>query len=74
MTCSRSAPDQFYVTNDHVTQTALGRFAEDYLLWPHADVLFFNGTGFRIAVQRIAFPNGVLVTPGRQPPLRRRHQ
>jgi len=30
------APDRFYVTNDHVTKTALGRFAEDYLLWPHA--------------------------------------
>ena len=23
-----------------------GRFAEDYLLWPHADVLAFNGTEF----------------------------
>lgn len=57
------SPTQFYVTNDHVTRTALGRFAEDYLLWPHADLLFFNGMGFRIAVQRIAFPNGVLVTP-----------
>lgn len=57
------SPTQFYVTNDHVTHTALGRFAEDYLLWPHADLLFFNGMGFRIAVQRIAFPNGVLVTP-----------
>ena len=40
-----------------------GRFAEDYLLWPHADVLYFNGTSFRIAVQRMAFPNGVCVTP-----------
>ena len=40
-------PGSFYVTNDHVTKTALGRFAEDYLLWPHADVLYFNGTSFR---------------------------
>lgn len=56
-------PSQFYVTNDHVTRTALGRFAEDYLLWPHADVLYFNGSAFHIAIQRIAFPNGVLVTP-----------
>ena len=54
------APDKFYVTNDHVTTSALGRFAEDYLLWPHADVLAFNGTNFHIATQRIAMPNGVL--------------
>ena len=56
-------PDRFYVTNDHVTKTPLGRFAEDYLLWPHADLLYFNGTNFRISVQRMAFPNGVYVTP-----------
>ncbi len=57
------APDCFYVTNDHVTRTWLGRFAEDYLLWPHADLLYFNGTSFRISVQRMASPNGVLVSP-----------
>jgi arylesterase/paraoxonase len=57
------APDRFYVTNDHVTKTALGRFAEDYLVWPHADLLYFNGSSFRISVQRMAFPNGVFVTP-----------
>lgn len=56
-------PDRFYVTNDHVTKTPLGRFAEDYLIWPHADLLYFNGTNFRISVQRMAFPNGVYVTP-----------
>ena len=56
-------PGQFYVTNDHVTTTAIGRFAEDYLIWPHADLVHFNGAFFRIAIQRIAFPNGVYVTP-----------
>lgn len=56
-------PDRFYVTNDHVTTTALGRFAENDLIWPHADMLYFNGTNFRISVQRMAFPNGVYVTP-----------
>ena len=54
------APDKFYVTNDHVTTGMLGRFAEDYLLWPHADVMAFDGQSFHIATQRIAFPNGVL--------------
>jgi arylesterase/paraoxonase len=57
------APDRFYVTNDHATKTGLGRFAEDYLIWPHADLLYFNGTNFRISVQRMAFPNGVYVAP-----------
>lgn len=57
-------PDRFYITNDHATKPgSFGRFAEDYLIWPHADLLFFNGTSFRISVQRMAFPNGVYVTP-----------
>ena len=54
------APDHFFVTNDHAATGALGRFAEDYLLWPHADVVLSNGLGFRIAVQRIASPTGLL--------------
>lgn len=57
------APDHFYVTNDHVTKSAFGRFAEDYLLWAHSDLVYFNGSYLKIAVQRIAFPNGVLVSP-----------
>ncbi len=52
-------PNAFYLANDHVTKGWLGRFAEDYLLWPHADILAFNGVGFRIAMQRIAAPSGV---------------
>jgi arylesterase/paraoxonase len=56
-------PDRFYVTNDHATKTALGRFAEDYLIWPQADLLYFDGTSFRISVQRMAFPNGIYVAP-----------
>lgn len=60
---SAVGPDRFYVSNDHVTKTPLGRFAEDYLLWPHADLVYFNGTNIRIPVQGMAFPNGVYVTP-----------
>lgn len=58
-----AAPDRFYVTNDHLTKTAFGRFAENYLLWPHADLLYFNSTSFRISVQQMAFPSGVFLTP-----------
>lgn len=59
-----TAADHFYVTNDHVTTSALGRFAEDYLLWPHADILLSGDRGLRIAAQRIAFPSGVLARRG----------
>ncbi len=58
------APDRFYVTNDHVTTGALGRFAEDYLIWPHADILLSGATGLRIAAQRLAFPGGLLARKG----------
>jgi arylesterase / paraoxonase len=58
-----AAPDRFYVTNDHVTKSTFGRFAEDDLLWPHADLLYFNGTSFRISVQQMTFPSGVFLTP-----------
>jgi len=59
-----AGPDRFYITNDHASKPgSLGRFAEDYLIWPHADLLYFNGTSFRISVQRMAFPNGVYVAP-----------
>ena len=55
--------DIFYAANDHVTTTAIGRFAEGILLWPHADVVLFNGQRMRIAAERIAGPHGVAVSP-----------
>jgi arylesterase len=57
------APDRFYMANDHVSTNGLMRFAESALLWPHADVLLFNGRGLRIAVQRVAAAHGLLATP-----------
>jgi hypothetical protein len=59
-----TAADHFYVTNDHVTTGALGRFAEDYLIWPHADIILSGASGLRIAAQRIAFPSGILARHG----------
>jgi hypothetical protein len=56
-----ASPEHFYVSNDRVTKNGLGRFAEDYLLWPHADVLAYNGQGFRIATQRLSAPAGLLI-------------
>ena len=50
------APDHFYVTNDHATTGALGRFAEDYLLWPHADVLLSAAAAFASPPSASPFP------------------
>lgn len=60
---SAYAPGRFYVANDHGTRGALGRFAEDWLLLPLANLLNFNGQSMNVAVERIAFANGVLATP-----------
>ncbi len=57
------SPIGYYVTNDHGSTGALGRFAEDYLLWPHSFLALSNGGGLHVAVQRIGFANGVLVSP-----------
>ena len=59
-----AAPDHFYLSNDRAMRGGPGRFAEDYLLWPHADVLAYNGQGFRIAAQRMAGPAGLLIKNG----------
>ena len=59
-----ASPDHFYVSNDRSTRGGPARFAEDYLLWPHADVLAYNGTGFRIAAQRLTYPAGLLLKNG----------
>jgi hypothetical protein len=59
-----AAPDHFYVTNDRSIRGGPGRFAEDYLLWPHADVLAYNGQGFRLAAQRMTYPAGLFLKNG----------
>jgi hypothetical protein len=56
-----AAPDHFYVSNDRVSRNGIVRFAEDYLLWPHADLLAYSGQSFRIAAQRLAAPAGLLI-------------
>ena len=58
-----ASPNQFYVTNAHAATGSLGRFAEDRLLWAHSDLLYFNGMNLQIAVQRLAHPSAVFVTP-----------
>ncbi len=56
-------PNQFYVGNDHTSTTPLGRWLEDFPQLPRANLLYFNGDSFRVVVERLNFPNGVLVAP-----------
>lgn len=55
--------DRFYVTNDHGSQTDLGRSLDDYLLLPRADVLYFNGTVFREVARGLANSSGLALSP-----------
>jgi hypothetical protein len=56
-------PGRFYVANAHAATNRVERFAEDYLLWAHAELLYFDGISLHIAIQRLAGPESVFVTP-----------
>lgn len=55
--------DRFYVVNDHTTKTALGRWLDDNLVLPRADVLFFDGMKFTTVAKGLNFPNGAALSP-----------
>jgi arylesterase/paraoxonase len=54
---------QFYVTNDHGSRTALGITLENYLTLPRANVLYYDGTMFHEAATGLVFANGINVSP-----------
>ncbi|MGH9389175.1 MAG: strictosidine synthase family protein, partial [Vicinamibacteria bacterium] len=56
-------PRQFYVTNDHRHPTGWKRTASDFLRLADSDVVFFDGTGFRVVAEDIAYPNGITMSP-----------
>jgi hypothetical protein len=58
-----AGPDRFYVANAHAATNWAERFAEDYLLWAHAELLYFDSFSLHVAIQRLAAPQGVFVTP-----------
>lgn len=51
--------DAFYVTNDHGSQTSLGRTLEDFLLLPRGDVVFYDGKAAKVAASGFNFTNGI---------------
>lgn len=56
-------PREFYVTNDHGNRSGLGRALEDYLRLKRANVAYYDGEGFRVVADGIAYANGVNVSP-----------
>ena len=55
--------NSFYVTNDHTSMTSFGRLLDDLLVLPRANVLYFNGSYFRLVANRLNFPAGIALSP-----------
>lgn len=51
--------NRFYVANDHGSITPFGRMLDDYLVLPRADIVYFDGTLFRVVAKGLAFPSGL---------------
>lgn len=58
-----TGPDSFYVTNSHTSTTAFGRFLETWMLFPRANVIYYDGQIPRIAANGLRFANGVALSP-----------
>jgi len=54
---------RFYVTNHYTSRTRLGRTLDDWLILPRANVLYFDGTVFRVVAARLNAPAGVVLSP-----------
>jgi|HubBroStandDraft_1064217.scaffolds.fasta_scaffold00022_7 arylesterase/paraoxonase len=61
-----TGPESFYVSNDHGPNGFLRNF-DDFLALPRANVIYYDGKHFQVAVSGIALANGVnLSADGKQ--------
>ena len=51
--------EKFYATNDHGSQTPLGRQLEDWLLLPRANVVYHDGTAAATVATGLNMANGI---------------
>ena len=51
--------DLLYVTNDHGATEGFERTLEDYLRLPNGNVLYFDGTSFKVAYEGTRYANGI---------------
>lgn len=52
-------PDQFYATNGSTSRTSLGRFLERFALVPRGNIVFFDGSVFRVVVEDLSGATGI---------------
>ncbi|WP_147385747.1 strictosidine synthase family protein [Oleomonas cavernae] len=56
-------PARFYAANDHGSTTPLGITLENYLQLPRANIVYFDGSGFRKVAEGLKYANGINVSP-----------
>jgi arylesterase/paraoxonase len=54
--------DRFYITNDHTSATPWGRWLDDNFVIPRANILFFDGSVFKVVADDLVFPSGAAVS------------
>ena len=54
--------DRFYVVNDHTSKTDLGRWLDDTLVLPRANILYIDGVKFVEVANGLNFPNGAALS------------
>ncbi len=54
--------DHFYVVNDHTSKTDFGRWLDDNLVLPRANILYFNGISFKVVAEGLNFPSGAALS------------
>ncbi|MFQ5769767.1 MAG: strictosidine synthase family protein [bacterium] len=55
-------PRQFYATNDHGSVSRFGRILEEYLRLAKSNVVYYDGSEFRIVAEKISYANGINVS------------
>lgn len=51
--------NRFYASNDRTSKTAFGKWLEAWLILPRANVVYFDGSTFRIVADGLHFANGI---------------
>lgn len=55
-------PRQFYITNDHGATTPLGKKAEAYLQLAISNIVYYDGSSFRMVADDLAYANGLALS------------
>ncbi|MEO1655648.1 MAG: SMP-30/gluconolactonase/LRE family protein, partial [Bacteroidota bacterium] len=51
--------ERFYFSNDHGDTQGLRRLAEDYLAWGASNVVYFDGSDYKVVAENLAYANGI---------------